>query len=252
MSKHFFIGTSTWSQKDWVGNFYPPKTKPDQYLAAYSEKLPTTEIDSTFYAIPRRSVVENWYSKTPPAFRFSAKFPRVITHEKYLKDVQPETLHFLNTMLALKEKLAALLIQLPPEFEANLQTVETMKTFLAALPTKEIRFALEVRNPSWLREKFYDRLRNSRVALVLTDQPAMKNTIVETADFAYLRWLGDRRELAEPFTELKLDKSAELKAWASAVQNFKAETVFGYFNNHFAGHSPTSAKEFSAMLKNSD
>jgi uncharacterized protein YecE (DUF72 family) len=242
------IGTSTWSQKDWVGNFYPPHAKPATYLIEYVKRLPTVEIDSTFYAIPRRALVEGWYDKTPDDFVFSAKFPQVITHEKKLVGAGDETMIFLDTISALKEKLGCLVLQFPYTFEATLATVEAMKAYLATLPTSEFRIALEVRHASWLREGFYERLRKHNVALVLTDQPAMHGVFVETATFAYLRWLGNRKLLSEPFTELKLDKTAEMKTWAERVKAMQAETVFGYFNNHYAGHSPTSVEKFNEIL----
>ncbi|MCS6990189.1 MAG: DUF72 domain-containing protein [Chloroherpetonaceae bacterium] len=242
------IGASTWSQKDWVGNFYPPKTKPADYLSEYAKRLPTVEIDSTFYAIPRASVVDGWRERTPPDFAFSAKLPKVITHEKRLRDSSETLKEFLNVISRLQEKLGALLIQLPPDFVATLETVETMKAFLGALPTSEFRFALEARHRSWLKEKFFDRLRLTRVALALTDQPAMTGVYEQTTSFVYVRWLGDRRRLSEPFTTLKLDKTAEMKEWAKRLCAMKGEVAFGYFNNHYAGHSPSSAALFNAML----
>jgi len=169
----YLIGTSTWSQKDWVGNFYPPNTKPSDFLLEYAKRFPTVEIDSTFYAIPRASVVESWYEKTPPDFVFSAKIPKIITHEQLLRESSDTLRVFLNTISGLKEKLGALLIQLPPDFAATLESVEVMKTFLHSLPTSEFRFALEVRHASWLKEKFFDRLRLTGVALTLTDLPVM-------------------------------------------------------------------------------
>jgi uncharacterized protein YecE (DUF72 family) len=248
MKCRLYIGTSTWMQKDWVGNFYPLKTKSQDYLSEYAKRFPTVEIDSTFYATPRVSVVKSWYDKTPPDFKFSAKFPRLITHEKYLSGAVEEILMFINTMAELKEKLGALLIQLPPEFEATIETVEVMKRFLSVLPQQGFKFALEIRNRSWLKEKFYERLARHEIALTLTDSPVMKGLKVETADFMYLRWLGNRKELTEPFSETRLDKTNELKLWANAIDGFaKAKTVYGYFNNHFAGHSPSSVDEFKKI-----
>lgn len=242
-----WIGASTWSQKDWVGNFYPPKTKPAEFLSEYAKRLPTVEIDSTFYAIPQERVVDGWRERTPPDFVFSAKLPKSITHEKRLRDASEELKRFLRAISRLNEKLDALLVQLPPDFVATLETVETMKDFLHSLPTSEFRFALEVRHRSWLKEKFFDRLRLTRVALALTDQPAMNGVYERVADFVYVRWLGDRRLLREPFAKLELDKTAEMTEWAKRLRAMNAETIFGYFNNHYAGHSPSSVERFNAI-----
>lgn len=245
--KHL-IGTSTWSQKDWVGNFYPPKTKPADFLVEYARRLPTVEIDSTFYAIPRESVVDGWYEKTPPEFVFSAKVPKVITHEQLLCNASDTLRLFLNTISRLKEKLGALLIQLPPDFAATLESVEVMKSFLHSLPTNEFRFALEVRHASWLKEKFFERLRLTGVALALTDLPVMSGVQVRTAPFMYVRWLGDRRLLSEPFTKLEMDKTEEMREWAKLLHAQSGEVLFGYFNNHYAGHSPSSVALFNELL----
>jgi uncharacterized protein YecE (DUF72 family) len=248
----YLIGTSTWSQKDWVGNFYPPNTKPSDFLLEYSKRFPTVEIDSTFYAIPRASVVESWYEKTPPDFVFSAKIPKIITHEQLLRESSDTLRVFLNTISGLKEKLGALLIQLPPDFAATLESVEVMKTFLHSLPTSEFRFALEVRHASWLKEKFFDRLRLTGVALTLTDLPVMTGIQVRTASFMYVRWLGDRRLLSEPFTKLEIDKTADMRAWAKRLRQQEGDLLFGYFNNHYAGHSPSSVAIFNSLLSENE
>jgi len=248
----YLIGTSTWSQKDWVGNFYPPNTRPSNFLLEYAKRFPTVEIDSTFYAIPRASVVESWYEKTPPDFVFSAKIPKIITHEQLLRESSDTLRVFLNTISGLKEKLGALLIQLPPDFAATLESVEVMKTFLHSLPTSEFRFALEVRHASWLKEKFFDRLRLTGVALTLTDLPVMTGIQVRTASFMYVRWLGDRRLLSEPFTKLEIDKTADMRAWAKRLRQQEGDLLFGYFNNHYAGHSPSSVAIFNSLLSENE
>jgi uncharacterized protein YecE (DUF72 family) len=248
----YLIGTSTWSQKDWVGNFYPPNTKPSNFLLEYAKRFPTVEIDSTFYAIPRASVVESWYEKTPPDFVFSAKIPKIITHEQLLRESSDTLRVFLNTISGLKEKLGALLIQLPPDFAATLESVEVMKTFLHSLPTSEFRFALEVRHASWLKEKFFDQLRLTGVALTLTDLPVMTGIQVRTASFMYVRWLGDRRLLSEPFTKLEIDKTADMRAWAKRLRQQEGDLLFGYFNNHYAGHSPSSVAIFNSLLSENE
>lgn len=247
MPKQLYIGTSTWSQKDWVGNFYPPDTKPADYLTEYAKRLPTVEIDSTFYAIPRKSVVEGWYERTPPHFLFSAKFPQLITHEKRLINALDDVKAFLDAISLLKEKLGCLVLQFPPDYAATPETAQAMKAFLTALPTHSFRIAVEVRHRSWLKEGFFERLRQCQIALVLTDQPTMRGIGVQTAPFVYIRWLGNRKLLSEPFTQLVFDKTADMTAWAKFIHSLDCETAFGYFNNHYAGHSPSSVEAFNKI-----
>ena len=104
-----FLGTSAWTHKDWIGNFYPPNCSPRNYLVEYAKRHPTVEIDSTFYAIPKVTTVKGWKAKTDDRFVFAAKFPQLITHERRLIDCQDEVTMFLDVMAYLDAKLGAAL-----------------------------------------------------------------------------------------------------------------------------------------------
>jgi hypothetical protein len=84
------IGTCGWSYQDWLGVFYPKGTAAGEYLPYYAERYPVVEVDSTFYRLPSRKMVEGWRDKTPDGFGFSLKVPQVITHEKMLADCEKE------------------------------------------------------------------------------------------------------------------------------------------------------------------
>ena len=101
------VGTSGWSSKDWCGSFYPESTAPADMISVYSQKLPTVEIDSTWYRMPDVRTVESWKEKTPETFIFSAKVPRIITHEKYLEDCDTELNEFVSVMSRLEGKLSS-------------------------------------------------------------------------------------------------------------------------------------------------
>ena len=74
------FGCSSFSSEDWVGPFYPAGTRPGEFLRLYAEHFDTVEVDATYYAVPRASVVDGWKAKTPEGFLLSAKFPRSIVH----------------------------------------------------------------------------------------------------------------------------------------------------------------------------
>ncbi len=102
--QNLHLGTIGWSYSFWKGNFYPNKTASKDFLAYYASKFSTVEVDSTFYRIPNPQAVANWRQQTPEGFRFSLKFPGVITHVKMLKDCQRETDLFLERTTMLEGK----------------------------------------------------------------------------------------------------------------------------------------------------
>ena len=108
-----YIGCSGWSYTSWQGHFYPSNLENRDWLRYYSQVLNYVEIDSTFYNIPSETMVRNWGKRTPENFKFTAKFPKVITHDKRFKNVEKELSLFYERMEPLKDKLLALLIQLP-------------------------------------------------------------------------------------------------------------------------------------------
>jgi uncharacterized protein YecE (DUF72 family) len=229
-----------------VGPFYPPGTPKSAYLEVYASRLPTVEIDSTFYGTPRPAVVHGWFERTPPGFRFAAKFPRTITHEKKLEGARAEAEEFVAVMQGLGEKLALLTLQFAYDFEPSL--LSRLEAFLTELPDGP-RYAVEVRNRGWLTPDLTEMLARHGLALVLQDLHYMPRLKWITADFTVIRWLG-RRSDVERFDRLQIDRTAELRGWARRVRDFLEAgiDVFGYFNNHYAGHSPGSVAQFEEIL----
>ena len=238
-----YLGTSGWSYEDWEGTVYAPGTPPAGRFAQYAAHFSTVEIDSTFYGTPRRSTVQRWRELAPRGFRFAAKFPREITHEKNLVSCRREAEAFVRTMEGLGDKLGPLLLQLPPDF--SVEGRDVLRSFLDELPGGP-RYAVEVRHRSWVGSDLPDVLRERRVALPLVDYPRMPRLDEATAPFAYIRWLGDRREFPSGHTGPKKDRDEDLRWWSSVVDRFLAEgrTVFAYANNHYQNHSPSTVERF--------
>lgn len=248
MAGRIYLGTQSWSNKNWRGNFYPSKIAPQDFLKEYAKTFKAVEIDSTFYAVPRAAVVEQWYASTPNAFRFAAKFPGVITHEKVLKDVEIETQQFLQTMVLLKEKLGLLVLQFP----FNFRTVQRDRLidYLAALPT-EFRYAVEVRHPDWFIDAFYDVLKKHRIALVLADYGKMPSVFPVTADFTYIRLVGNRRDFPSGPVHTLLNRDAELNRWSETITQFAAQDidVWAFANDVYQGHAPTTMQALSSRVQ---
>jgi uncharacterized protein YecE (DUF72 family) len=238
-----YLGTSGWSYADWEGTLYPEGLPAGSRLAEYAKHYATVEIDSTFYGTPRHSTVEKWREIVPEGFLFAAKFPQEVTHERNLVDARSEAEGFVHTMQALEDRLGPLLLQLPPSF--TVEGMGVLEDFLSTLPQGP-RYAVEVRHRSWLGSDLPALLREHGVALALIDYPRMPRLEEATTDFAYIRWLGNRRGFPSDHTHLKKDRDDDLLWWVGVVDPFLKEgrTVFAYANNHYQNHSPSTLEQF--------
>jgi len=253
------LGTSAFTAAGWPGSFYPENLKPADHLSYYAQHFDTVEVDSTYYRIPSLATTRGWYQKTPKGFLFAAKVTQTITHENVLVNCEDELMQFLTAMDALGEKLGPLLLQFPyfnrQAFASVDAFLERLVPFLAKLP-KGYRFAVEVRNKNWLVPKLVDALRKHSVALALIDHPWMprpKEILAKfdpvTADFAYIRWLGDRKgieEQTETWDKTIVDRHRELLEWVEVCRKFSQRSmdIFAFANNHYAGHAPATIRQF--------
>src|SRR5258708_4908402 len=179
-------GASGYSYKEWKGNFYPESIKPDTMLSWYAGRLPTVEINNTFYQMPRTSVLENWAKSTPEAFRFAIKASRRITHMARLKaDTAADSVAFLyRNLAALGAKRGPVLFQLPPFMKKDLPR---LSEFLGLLPEGHAA-AFELRNASWFADDVYDALKKAGAALCLSErEDNAPPRLVETAPCGYVR-----------------------------------------------------------------
>jgi uncharacterized protein YecE (DUF72 family) len=251
------IGTSAFTAAGWEGSFYPAGMKPAEFLTYYATKFGSVEVDSTFYRSPAPSTVRGWYSKTLKDFVFALKVPQTIMHEKILVDCDAELREFISAADLLGEKLGPMLLQFAyfnrSVFSAGSQFVARLKPFLEKLP-KHHKFAIEIRNKAWLDTGFADLLREHGVALALQDQswmpyPWALNFDQITADFTYVRWLGDRKgieKLTKTWDKTIVDRGPQLRSWVDCLKPIKKRgvTIFAYANNHYAGFGPATAVQF--------
>ena len=243
-----YIGTMGWSYKFWLGNFYPDNLPTNQFLAEYSKHFRTVEVDSTFYSIPNEAVVENWKQQTSPDFLFSLKFPRIITHQKMLKDCEQETQFFIERASNLQGKLGPLLLQFPPNFGPA--QVNRLQDFLRTLP-QEHRYAVEIRNKELLNDELYSLLALNKVALVLVDHPSLPMLETITADFTYIRWEGDRKKINPALGKVQADRTNDNQKWTSTISQLLTDkvNVFGYFSKYYSGHPPTDVTHLLKLLE---
>jgi uncharacterized protein YecE (DUF72 family) len=268
------FGTSSWSEKTWLGAFYPSGTKPADQLTYYATQFTTVEADNTYYRIPNSALVRGWRHKTPSGFHVAAKFPRSIVHggNEQVPDAARVLVHdaigadleaYLGGMSELGDRAGPLVLQFPyfnrSAFTALGHFLERLDPFLGRLP-REFRYGVEVRNKNWLEKSFFDCLRAHDVAWVAVDLPYMPHPLdlapdVDpiTTDFVYARLIGDRKAVeaaTEKFDRIVLDKSPSLERWATwlALQAPRVRETFAYANNHFAGHGPATIRELARLV----
>lgn len=211
-------GTSGYSFKEWLGHFYPEKLAAGEMLRYYGARLPTVEINNTFYKMPDEAVLARWRDEVPPEFRFALKARSRITHEKRLRDAGPDVAEFLRRAAALGDRLGSVLFQLPPFLRKDLPR---LRDFLAALPAGT-RAAFEFRHGSWLDDEVYAALREHGAMLCVADTDAGNGVddtlpLVVTAEHAYIRLR--RTHYADD----------ELHAWAERLATAKVPVTYVYF-----------------------
>jgi uncharacterized protein YecE (DUF72 family) len=268
------IGTSSWSSDDWRGTLYPEGAEPAGYLGHYAAHFDTVECDATFYRIPSAKTVDGWRDRTPPGFLFAAKLPGEITHEKGLVDCQAPLTEFIAVMERLGDKLGPILAQfayIAKGKDANeYATGASFRARLAAFLThwpKDRPLAVEVRNATWVAPPLLDLLRARGVALALSayyTMPGPEKLFAGrdpwTTDLGYVRFIGDHKRMDALVAQLKadgkrtgdwsalaVDRTSDMRRWAMALKVRAKGPVLAYFNNHYAGFAPDSARLFREL-----
>jgi uncharacterized protein YecE (DUF72 family) len=225
-----YCGTSGFSFKEWKGPFYPEKLPASEMLAFYAERLPTVEINNTFYRMPTRKMLEGWAAQVPETFRFAIKAPRRITHVKQLEDCDEEAGHLFAVLDALGPRLGVVLFQLPPHARVG---VEKLTAFLDLVP-RDVPAAFEFRHASWDDRAVRDTLAQHRAAWVTADSDGdAPSALPKTASHTYLRLR------AEAYDDVALE------AWKARCNEF--ERAFVFFKHEDGGAGPAYAARMMAI-----
>jgi len=223
-------GASGYSFKEWKGPFYPADMKPDGMLAFYSARLPTVEINNTFYRMPKTEMLENWAQTAPAGFKFGIKASRRITHFAHLKPESADSVAFLYRALdALGAKRGPVLFQLPPVMKKNL---ERLTEFLKLLPEGH-GAAFEFRNETWFADDVYDALKAAGAALCLSErEDNAPPPLVETAPWGYVR------------LRLEAYSDADLEQWVHKLAATAWRETYVYFM-----HEPTAPAYAQTLMR---
>jgi uncharacterized protein YecE (DUF72 family) len=250
----FYIGCCGWSYTAWKGPFYPSDIKNSKWLEFYSKVFDYVEIDSSFYNKPNVIMVKQWLKKTQEDFRFTAKFPKVITHDKRLKNVDNELQLFFKAIEPLYDKTLALLIQLPPSIEI-MEGLQRLRELVYKLDNR-FRYAVEVRHQSWFQDLAYNFFANNNICMVWSQIVGIRTPPIVTSDFLYLRFIGDRSLQEKDFGRIQKDRSPEMRKWVKRIyraeksneENKRLKFAIVAANNHYAGFGPMSVNIFRKMI----
>lgn len=232
------VGTSGFQYDHWREILYPPGLPKRAWLERYAEVFDTVEVNATFYRVPRRAVFAAWRDRTPPGFGWSLKFSGFGTHRKKLRDPGQTIGYFLERAEPLLDRVLAILVQLPPRWSAD---PDRLDAFLAHAP-RSLRWAVEVRDPSWLVDGVYDVLRAHRAALCLHDALEDHPWVV-TTDWLYLRFHGGSAD--GTYDDAQLGSTAE----GIRAELDRGRDVLAYFNNDLAGHAVGDARRLLARVR---
>jgi uncharacterized protein YecE (DUF72 family) len=223
-----------WSYPDWRGPFYALGTPDARLLAEYATVFDAIELDTTFYASPKETTLAQWDRQTPMGFKFSAKAPRLITHD--LRLIGPEAVReardFGRLLQAgLGEKLGRLILQLPPDLGPG--EARNLLAFADGLAGDALPWTIELRESGWQQTQIAAQLAERKIDLATTDRVA-----VPGAPLTYLRLLGEENSVAR-FDQRVLLRDAELDDWAEKLRAASG-TVFVHVRNYYEGHAPAT------------
>ncbi len=219
------IGCSGWSYADWRGPFYPVGVPQRRWFETYARSFDTVELNATFYRLPTEAAVEGWRAAAPDGFQYAVKVGRFGTHRKKLKDPGAWLAKHLERVERLGPTLGPQLVQLPPRWRRNAGRLDE---FLDAAPTT-LRWAVELRDPSWLSDDVFEVLARHDAALCWHDLlPA--HPWVRTSSFVYVRLHGPRA-LERPYHGRYGERRLAAVADRLLGEMAGGTDVYAYFNN---------------------
>ncbi|EWT07147.1 hypothetical protein N864_10990 [Intrasporangium chromatireducens Q5-1] len=271
-----WVGVSGWRYPRWRGDFYPTGLRQRDELTYTSERMPSVEINGSFYSLQRPTSYASWAAATPADFVFAVKGGRFITHLKQLHDVDaPLANFFASGVLALGRKLGPVLWQLPARMPLSPERLDRFFTLLprthaeaAALaaqhdgklaedrvltdlaadvrPDTPIRHALEPRHPSFETAEARAILAEHGICMVVADSAGVWPTMPDaTSNFRYVRLHGETELYASGYTDASLDRWAEqCRAWLA-----DGHDTYVYFDNDAKGHAPFDAVRLLDRLR---
>jgi uncharacterized protein YecE (DUF72 family) len=232
----FFVGTSGFAYKEWIGPFYPPGTKSTGMLGYYAGQFNSVEVNYTFRRSPTAPMIENWSAATGDGFVFALKANQGITHFARLKDTGERLGRFLEAVAPLGPRLGPILFQCPPNLKYDPEVLDGFLADLAAAKPN-LRWAMEFRHPSFDSDEVRSKLAAADVALCVADTDGQPARFACTGGFAYVRLRGTGYD------------EQTLKGWGSSFRSALEQgvDVYCYLKHEDSAAGPRDAAILKSM-----
>ena len=236
------VGCSGWSYRDWRGVVYPAELPQRRWFEHYQQLFDTVELNSTFYRLPTEAAVERWAAAADAGFLYAVKLGAFGSHRMKLRDAASWLPNHLDRVERLGDHLGPTLVQLPPRWKRN---VDRLDEFLSVAPAS-MRWAVELRDPSWVHDDVFDVLRRHGVALCVHDLLA-DHPFEMTAPWTYVRFHGTQA-LSHPYHGRY--GPGRLRQWVDRLAEVHAAggDAWCYFNNDWDGDAFRDATWLAGAL----
>jgi len=238
----FFVGTSGWTYDHWKGLFYPENLPKKRWFDYYASQFSAVEVNATFYRTFKDQTFHNWRERAPQGFGYVLKAPQLITHRKYLLDVDDNIHAFYQSCSLLQRKFEMILLQVAPNMPYDLKRLEKA---LSSFPDPA-RVAVEYRRPEWLNQDTMQLLREVGATICNVDSPQQQLSDYLTSDKAYLRLHGRKHWYSYNYP---IDELREIAQLAQRLVQRGANRVYIFFNNDFEAYAPANALTLLELLK---
>jgi uncharacterized protein YecE (DUF72 family) len=230
------IGCSGWNYRHWRGPVYPHDLPARRWFEVYRDLFDTVEVNNTFYRLPDPATFDQWADQAPAGFVYSLKLGQFGSHRMKLIDAASWLPNHVERAERLGPSLGPTLVQLPPRWRRN---TDRLDEFLDAAPD-HLRWAVELREPSWLHDDVFAVLARHGAALCIHDLLA-DHPWERTTDWTYLRFHGPNATGAA----YQGRYGAEGLWWvADKIRWWVGEgyDVYAYFNNDQDGFAVADAR----------
>lgn len=245
MKSRVHIGTSGWSYKHWTGLLYPPALKPPQWLSYYSQLFDISEINTSFYHLPKPATVKGWLDKVPGHFKFCPKISRYLTHIKRLIDPEEPLERFFEVFEPMKERMGPVLVQLPPKLPFQYERASHLYSLFNSV-YKDYSFVMEVRHDSWLGTDSLTLMAEFNIGLVISQSGnVFPYSEKVTAKNVYIRFHGPGHLYASQYSdEMLMNYASKIKGWVN-----EGHQIWAFFNNDVNGYAIGDARKLMRMAE---